>query len=91
MKDSSSAKNSEWQQLREAAERKAKEQLDKLKQPHRGNPETLSQELQVHQIELELQNEELRQAQSQLEFTRQQYIDLYNLAPVAMPAWTTRA
>jgi diguanylate cyclase (GGDEF)-like protein/PAS domain S-box-containing protein len=82
MKDSSSVKNPEWLILREAAERKAKEQLDKLKQPHRGNPETLSQELQVHQIELELQNEELRQAQNQLEFTRQQYIDLYNLAPV---------
>lgn len=42
----------------------------------------LLQELRVHQLELELQNEELRNAQQQLEFTRQQYIALYNEAPV---------
>jgi diguanylate cyclase (GGDEF)-like protein/PAS domain S-box-containing protein len=42
----------------------------------------LLQELHVHQIELELQNEELRQAQANLEFTHQQYLDLYNEAPV---------
>lgn len=42
----------------------------------------LLQELHVHQIELELQNEELRQAQEQLEYTHQQYQDLYNEAPV---------
>ncbi|MCG7870047.1 MAG: EAL domain-containing protein, partial [Candidatus Thiodiazotropha taylori] len=42
----------------------------------------LLQDLHVHQIELELQNEELRQAQAKLEFTHQQYLDLYNEAPV---------
>ncbi|MES9926893.1 MAG: GGDEF domain-containing protein, partial [Candidatus Thiodiazotropha sp. 6PDIVS] len=42
----------------------------------------LLQDLHVHQIELELQNEELRQSQVKLEFTHQQYLDLYNEAPV---------
>jgi diguanylate cyclase (GGDEF)-like protein len=42
----------------------------------------LLQELHVHQIELELQNEELRQSQAKLEFIHQQYLDLYNEAPV---------
>jgi PAS domain S-box-containing protein len=38
--------------------------------------------LHVHQIELELQNEELRQAQAKLQYTHQQYLDLYNEAPM---------
>lgn len=42
----------------------------------------LLQDLHVHQIELELQNDELRQSQIKLEFTHQQYLDLYNDAPV---------
>ncbi len=42
----------------------------------------LLQELHVHQIELELQHEELRQAHLSLEYTYQQYLDLYNGAPV---------
>ncbi|MET0067492.1 MAG: EAL domain-containing protein [Candidatus Thiodiazotropha sp.] len=42
----------------------------------------LLEELHVHQIELELQNEELRQAHFRLEYTYQQYLDLYNEAPV---------
>lgn len=39
-------------------------------------------ELQLHQIELTLQNEELQRIQTELERTRNQYIDLYNFAPV---------
>lgn len=39
-------------------------------------------ELQVHQIELQLQNDELRHLQFELEFTRDNFSSLYNLAPV---------
>ena len=42
----------------------------------------LVQELQVHQIELEMQNEELLLAQAEAEHNRQQYVDLYEFAPI---------
>lgn len=42
----------------------------------------LFHELQVQQIELEMQNEHLNQAQADLEASREEYFDLYDLAPV---------
>jgi PAS domain S-box-containing protein len=42
----------------------------------------LLHELQVHQIDLEMQNEELRRDQLELETTHEQYVDLYDFAPV---------
>ncbi|ACL17738.1 sensor histidine kinase [Methanosphaerula palustris] len=42
----------------------------------------LVHELQVHQIELEMQNEELAQTREEAETLRDQYIDLYDFAPV---------
>jgi PAS domain S-box-containing protein len=42
----------------------------------------LLQELEVHQVELELQNDELRQLQKDLEASRNEYLSLYNSAPV---------
>ncbi|MEM7803202.1 MAG: PAS domain S-box protein, partial [Chloroflexota bacterium] len=42
----------------------------------------LIEELQIYQVELELQNEELRNAQQELEFSRDQYAELYHEAPV---------
>ncbi|MEN6341249.1 MAG: ATP-binding protein [Methanospirillum sp.] len=42
----------------------------------------LVHELQVHQVELALQNEELRRTRLDAEALRDQYIDLYEFAPV---------
>ena len=50
--------------------------------PTRSADELLH-ELQVHQLELEMQNDELRRVQTALEESRDQYLDLYELAPVA--------
>lgn len=43
---------------------------------------TLIHDLQVHQIELEMQNEELRASRNELELARDDYMRLYNQAPV---------
>lgn len=82
MNDKSPLKFSDWQKLRQKAEHEAEKQLDTTHKLSHTDRDKLIHELQIHQIELELQNEELRESQNQLEFTRQQYIDLYNLAPV---------
>lgn len=42
----------------------------------------LFQELRVHQIELAAQNEELRRVTQELEQSRDQYLELYDFAPV---------
>ncbi|OGQ87012.1 MAG: hypothetical protein A2512_06400 [Deltaproteobacteria bacterium RIFOXYD12_FULL_56_24] len=42
----------------------------------------LIHELEVQRIELELQNDELRSAQEELESSRNQYVELYDFAPV---------
>lgn len=54
------------------------------------SPETMSEheirvllhDLQVHQVELEMQNEELQRARHEAEDLKEQYLDLYDFAPV---------
>ncbi len=78
-KDLKSKKNST---LRKIAEKK----LKSLNAPIENLPDLdtrkLAHELQVHQMELEMQNEELKDAQKTIEDSRQQYVDLYDYAPV---------
>ncbi len=47
-----------------------------------GDTQQLIHELQVHQIELEAQNNELRVKQAEIEEIRNQYVNLYDFAPV---------
>lgn len=65
--------------------RRAKERLDSElgDSPENAGDEVrkLLHELRTYQIELELQNDELRRVQEELVETRDQYIDLYDLAP----------
>ncbi|MBW9257303.1 MAG: EAL domain-containing protein [Candidatus Thiodiazotropha sp. (ex. Lucinisca nassula)] len=68
--------------MRERAEQIAHRRQRITYEKKLADRDRLLQDLHVHQIELELQNEELRQAQAKLEFTHQQYLDLYNEAPV---------
>ena len=46
------------------------------------NVDSLIEELLLHQVELELQNISLAETHTQLEKVHQEYLDLYNLAPV---------
>jgi PAS domain S-box-containing protein len=53
--------------------------------------EKLLHELQVHQIELEMQNEALREAHLALMVSRDNYLDLYEFAPVGYLTITSKA
>lgn len=68
--------------LREQAEKRAKQQIVEFRKPQGQDTAELVHELRVHQIELEIQNEELRDAQLELAESRNKYCELYDFAPV---------
>ena len=74
--------------------RRAEELLERLSGLTAAEPKdvaSLAHELRVHQVELELQNEDLRRAQSELVEQRENYIELFDTAPVATSPWTAPA
>jgi diguanylate cyclase (GGDEF)-like protein/PAS domain S-box-containing protein len=74
--------DNKFQFMRDRAEELAKSRQKTDYERKLADRDKLLQELHVHQIELELQNEELRQAQAKLQYTHQQYLNLYNEAPM---------
>jgi hypothetical protein len=68
--------------LRKRAEEFLNKNPDAINEPAHEDIHKLIEELHLHQIELEMQNKELHQAQLELEATRDQYVDLYDFAPV---------
>ncbi|MBT8489708.1 MAG: PAS domain-containing protein [Deltaproteobacteria bacterium] len=68
--------------LRRRAEDIIREGTDKEKGMKDRELVQLLHELEVHQIELDLQNEELRRTAKDLETARDEYLQLFNSAPV---------
>ncbi|MDP3564508.1 MAG: PAS domain S-box protein [Methanoregula sp.] len=68
--------------LRNRAEQQLAHTLQHSPRHEGQTAEALIHELQVHQIELEMQAEELRRSHLALEESRDQYLDLYEFAPL---------
>jgi PAS domain S-box-containing protein len=77
------ASHSKFSELRRRAEELLKERAGEASPFSEAEIMSLIHELEVHQIELDIQNEELRHAHRRLEKTREEYFDLYELAPIA--------
>jgi len=69
--------------IRKQAEAMLSKSGTDLKLMSSADIEALLFEFQVHQIELELQNEELKRAHQELSASRDGFVRIYNLSPVA--------
>jgi len=76
------ADNRGLQELRERAERQREQEAQEMPDIPPEEVRKLVHELRTHQIELEMQNEELRRTQRDLVESRDEYSDLYDVAPV---------
>jgi PAS domain S-box-containing protein/putative nucleotidyltransferase with HDIG domain len=72
------------------AEEALRAQADTAASPVPEDIAAVVHDLRVHQIELEMQNEELRRAELELKSSRQEYFDLYDLAPVGYVTLTEK-
>ena len=71
-------------ELRKKAEQKLAAGADDVQASvEKRNMQRMIHELQVHQVELEMQNEELMHSRSEIEQSRNDYLLLYQSAPVA--------
>jgi PAS domain S-box-containing protein len=77
--------------LRDTAEKKLAHSSSIHPGTESQSTEVLIHELQVHQIELEMQAEELKRAQLALLESRDQYLDLYEYAPLGYLTLTDKA
>lgn len=68
--------------IRKRAEELLKSKAIDIKDYNNFELKKLVQELHIHQIELELQNQELIESRKSLEDSKQQYFNLFDLAPV---------
>jgi PAS domain S-box-containing protein len=71
-----------YEALRRRAERIMKDAGGETTVPVDYSLEEILHELEIHHVELDLQNEELRRTAKALEATQDEYMDLYNSAPV---------
>ena len=74
----------DWVERRQSTRRAAEQLLSGLSSTDEAAQpaEVLAHELLVHKVELEMQIEELRRAHVAMEESRDQYVDLHDLAPV---------
>ena len=76
-------KSSAADDLRGQAEKRLRKKKADLHLPRsEKDARRLVHELEVHQIELTMQNAELRRSQEELEISHNQYVELYDFAPV---------
>jgi PAS domain S-box-containing protein len=68
--------------LRSRAEDQLQRQGESLNGLTSDQMQAIIHDLHVHEIELEMQNEQLRETQADLEAAREQFVELYDFAPI---------